>query len=106
MELKIAMKKTAPIVLMLLVPFISGFDFSKHSIPTDEILSGGPAKDGIPSLTDPKFVTAREATYLEDKDRVIGVEFGGQAKAYPIKILNWHEAANDVAGKTKFLVTW
>lgn len=106
MELKIAMKRAVPIVLILLVPFISGFDFSKHSIPTDEILSGGPPKDGIPSLTDPKFVTAEKAKFMKDKDRVIGVEFGGQAKAYPMKILNWHEAVNDVAGKIKFLVTW
>jgi hypothetical protein len=100
------MKSTAPITLILLALFISGFDFTKHSIPVDEILSGGPPKDGIPSLTEPEFVTAEKAKFLKEKDRVIGVVFDGKAKAYPIKILNWHEAVNDVTGKIKFLVTW
>jgi hypothetical protein len=100
------MKTIIPIFLPLLLLFIVGFDFSKHSIPTDDIISGGPPKDGIPSLTDPKFVPAKEAGHVKDSDRVIGVVFNGQARAYPIKILNWHEAINDEAGVTKFLVTW
>jgi hypothetical protein len=86
------MKTIAPIFLIMLCLLVVGFDFSKHSIPTDEILSGGPPKDGIPSLTDPKFVPAKNADFIKDSDRVIGVVFDGQAKAYPIKILNWHEA--------------
>jgi hypothetical protein len=100
------MKKISPIFLAVLSVFVVGFDFSKHSIPTDEIFSGGVARDAIPSLTDPKFVPAEEADFIKDPDRVIGVVMNGRAKAYPIKILNWHEAVNDEAGGVKFLVTW
>lgn len=98
------------------VPYIDpDFDLTKHSIPIEEILSGGPPKDGIPSLTDPVFVRAEEAKFLEDSDRVIGVVIGeetggGAARAYPIKILNWHEAVNDTIitdkGSTALLATW
>ena len=83
------------------------FDFSEHSIPTDEILSGGPAKDAIPALSDPAFVSITEASeFLDDSDTVLGVEIEGQAKAYPIKILNWHEAVNDRLGGQNILATW
>lgn len=84
----------------------SGFDLSKNSIPTDEIIGGGPGKDGIPSLTNPKFIKADEASYLSGSDRVIGVSSDGVSKAYPIKILTWHEAVNDTVGGRELLVSW
>ena len=84
----------------------SEFDLSIHSVPIDEIMSGGPAKDAIPALSDPVFVSASEAEFLEDSDIVLGVEIEGKAKAYPIKILNWHEAVNDELSGTKILATW
>ena len=84
----------------------SAFDLSKHSIPVDEIRSGGPAKDAIPSLTNPVFVSKERATFMEDVDIVLGVEIEGMAKAYPVKILNWHEAVNDRLGGTNILATW
>ncbi len=86
--------------------FSSGFDLSKSSIPTDEIIGGGPGKDGIPSLTNPKFIGAGEASYLSGSDRVIGVTSEGVSKAYPIKILTWHEAVNDKVGGRELLVSW
>ena len=52
----------------------------------------------IPSLVDPKMVGAGYATYLKDSDRVFGVAINGDARAYPLRILNWHEMANDVVG--------
>ena len=86
---------------------LSGFDFSQHSIPVDEILSGGPDKDGIPSIDDPKFITVDQANkYLKDNDRVLGLARNGKAKAYPIKILNWHEIVNDKIGKQPVVVTF
>ena len=97
------------LLLVVGVPFyimVTGFDYSKHSIDTDEILSGGPRKDGIPSISEPKFIPAKDASFLDDKDKVMGVIIDDVAKAYPIKILNWHEAVNDEQGNTKFLVTW
>ncbi len=85
---------------------VDGFDYTEHSIPIDEIESGGPAKDGIPSIVDPVFVPAGEAAFLMDSDKVIGVSAGGEAKAYPIKILNWHEAVNDTLGGLPIMATW
>ncbi len=76
------------------------FDVTRHLIPLGDIQGGGPPRDAIPALDSPKFVTAAEA------DRVLGVEFQGVAKAYPIRILNWHEIVNDQVGQQPALVTW
>jgi hypothetical protein len=100
------MKKLSPFLLILLAVFTLGFDFSKHSIPVEDIQSGGPGQDGIPSISDPKFVTADKAGFLKDNDRVIGIGINGAAKAYPARILNWHEAVNDRIGNSAILVTW
>ncbi len=84
----------------------NGFDVSNASIPTDEILAGGPPKDGIPALSNPKLLGADEASYLQPDDRVIGVELDGVARAYPIAILNWHEIVNDQINNQKYAVTY
>jgi hypothetical protein len=102
---------TLAALLAMLAFFVSGgavyaFDYSTSAIDTSEIRSGGPGKDGIPSLTSPKFIKANEASYLKGSDSVIGITLGGQAKAYPVKVLSWHEAVNDATGPIKFLVTW
>jgi hypothetical protein len=55
-------------------------------------------KDGIPALVDPKLVAAGEAGYLTDDELVFGVEIGGDARAYPLRILDWHEMLNDTVG--------
>lgn len=57
-------------------------------------------KDCIPSIDDPKFVSVEEAesAYLNDEDWVIGLYRNGEARAYPLKILNWHEIVNDTVG--------
>ena len=65
------------------------------SIPTDDVRDGGPGKDGIPSVDNPQFSTAGEASYLSDNDLVIGMVNGTQVKAYPHPILDWHEIVND-----------
>ena len=63
------------------------FDITRHSIPIKEILSGGPPKDGIPALSNPKFVSASDADkFLWKRDAVLAIEYTGVAKAYPIKI--------------------
>ena len=87
--------------------FLSGFDYSKHSIPVNEILAGGPAKDGIPALNQPKFVASKNARhFMKDAERVLGLAINGEAKAYPIKILNWHEIVNDTIGNQAVVVTF
>lgn len=86
---------------------LSGFDFSKHSIPLDEIHNGGPGKDGIPALLKPEFVSASGAApYMRDRDRILGLVLGDEPKAYPIKILNWHEIVNDEVGGHPVVVTF
>ncbi len=82
------------------------FDVTQHSIPLSDIQRSVP-KDAIPALVHPGFVTASEVGKLLDlKDRVLGVYLNGEAKAYPIRILNWHELVNDEVGGQPVLVSW
>jgi hypothetical protein len=69
-----------------------------HRIRMEEIVWGGVAKDGIPALTNPVHVPAAQATYLTDDELVFGVTLNGQSRAYPHRIMDWHEMANDVVG--------
>jgi hypothetical protein len=83
------------------------FDVTRHTIPLSEIRGGGPGRDDIPALASPNFLTAdKVGGLLHDSDRVIGVYLNGEAKAYPIRILNWHELVNDTVGGRPVLVTW
>ena len=82
-------------------------DFSKHTVPYSEILSGGPPKDGIPALKDSTFVSVTDAdAWLKPKEPVILVQVGEDARAYPIQILIWHEIANDTVGGEPLVVTF
>lgn len=82
-------------------------DFSKHTVPLDEIVSGGPPKDGIPAIDRPRFVSAREADrWLKDREPVIVVSLHGETKAYPLQILIWHEIVNDEVGGVPVTVTF
>ena len=67
-------------------------------IRPEEIVWGGVTKDGIPALTNPGHVPASDAEYLRGSDRVFGVFIHGEARAYPHRIMGWHEMANDVVG--------
>ena len=82
------------------------WDFSKHAIPLDEIESGGPPKDGIPALTNPKYVAAEQADFMRGGEQVLGVMLNGVARAYPTRILSWHELVNDRFGGLPVLVSW
>jgi uncharacterized protein DUF3179 len=82
-------------------------DFDKTIISYEEVLSGGPPKDGIPSIDQPAFATVEEAdAWLADVEPVILVEAGGAAKAYPIQILMWHEIVNDSVGGVPLSITF
>lgn len=69
-----------------------------HEIRLGEIAWGGVALDGIPSLDNPKLLAADEADYLNEDDLVFGVSINGDARAYPLRIMDWHEMFNDVIG--------
>ncbi|MEE9214330.1 MAG: DUF3179 domain-containing protein [Thermodesulfobacteriota bacterium] len=84
----------------------NGFDISKSLIPKGDIKSGGPPRDGIPAIKNPKFVQSNKAGWLDDNDFVVGVDINGKQKAYPIRILVWHEAVDDTLGDIPVLVTY
>ncbi len=88
------------------VLILTAFNLDNAIVPRDEILSGGPPKDGIPAILEPKFVSPQEASFLNSDDRVIGLRVRDQAKAYPIKILNWHEVVNDTIDGMPVVVTF
>ncbi len=81
-------------------------DFSKHSVDFDEIRSGGPPRDAIPAIDSPKFVPVSEAGMLSDTEPVIGLVVNGDARAYPLRILTWHEIVNDTVGGIPVTVTF
>ena len=94
------------IILVLSYVMLTGFNTGNAIVPQQEILSGGPPKDGIPAILKPKIVSSGEAAYLEDSDLVIGIKIGSQTRAYPIKVLNWHEVVNDTIGGVPIAVTF
>lgn len=83
----------------------NGFDLAGALVDPSQILRGGPPRDGIPAIDNPVFVPADEAG-LSEGDRVIGVAIGGDARAYPVRILNWHEIVNDTVGGRPVAVTF
>jgi len=82
-------------------------DFSRHTVSYSEVFSGGPPKDGIPSIDAPKFVTVAEAgQWLLPQEPVVLVQVGGDARAYPLQILTWHEIVNDTVGGLPLTITF
>ena len=105
------MKTILPLALLVAAcafaaPVRNGFDLAGADIPPKDILQGGPPRDGIPAIHDPKFLSAAEADFLNPEDRVLALELHGEARAYPIRILDWHEIVNDQIGETAFAVTY
>ena len=70
----------------------------RHKIRIEEIVWGGVKKDGIPALVNAEQIPASEATYLTDRELVFGISINGDSRAYPLRILDWHEMFNDVVG--------
>ena len=81
-------------------------DFSKTSVPFGEILSGGPPKDGIPSIDRPKFSPVAEIKNLTETEPVIGLEIKGDARAYPLRVMTWHEIVTETVGGQPVSVTY
>jgi len=94
------------VITLLLSVTALGLEFSPSRIPLKDIHDGGPPKDGIPALTAPQFDRASDAGYMRPQDRVLVVQINGETKAYPIKILNWHELVNDTLGGQDILVSY
>ena len=82
-------------------------DFSKRSVPYSEIFSGGVPRDGIPPIDNPRFVTVEAADqWLESQEPVVSFELDGEATAYPLQILTWHEIVNDTVADVPVAVTF
>jgi hypothetical protein len=82
-------------------------DFSRASVDLGEFLGGGPSKDGIPAIDTPvlePIAAARD--WLSDRSPVISLEVDGEARAYPLAILMWHEIVNDTLGGVPVVVTF
>lgn len=103
-----------PIALIIIGYFLSGLSFSKDNnfdltgtlIPADQIHHGGPPRDGIPSIDEPNFIKAKQARFLKPDDRILGLVYKGIARAYPIKILNYHEIVNDNIHQQVILISY
>jgi len=79
---------------------------TKKAISLDDLHQGCPARDCIPSIDDPKFLSAADATYVADDDIVIAISYGGEHRAYPTRILDHHEIVNDTIAGTPVAITW
>ncbi len=82
-------------------------DFSKLNIDLAEVMSGGPPRDGIPAIDAPKFDTVQQAAaWLEPREPVVRVVLEGEARAYPLQLLIYHEIVNDQIGAVPVAVTF
>ncbi len=82
-------------------------DFTRHSVPLTEIMSGGPPKDGIAAIDKPEFVAVSTADeWIKPKEPVIFFEQGDDARAYPLQILIWHEIVNDTVRGVPVAITF
>lgn len=75
-------------------------------IPQGEVVDGGPGKDGIPSIDNPKFANASSINFIPDDRRVIGIKIGNEIKVYPHQIMDWHEIVNDDVGDEPIALTF
>jgi hypothetical protein len=74
------------------------YDGAPSRIRLEEIVWGGVPLAGIPALDDPPTLEGSNAKYLRQKERVFGIVLGGEARAYPLRFLSWHELLNDTLG--------
>ena len=79
----------------------------KYIVDPSKILSGGPPKDGIPSIDNPKFVSVSDADeWIEDNELVLGIIYKDIKRVYPLQIMVWHEIVNDVISGDPILITY
>ena len=81
-------------------------DFCRHLVPLSQFQAGGPGKDGIPALDQPRFARASSVDWLAFREPVIELAVGQDVRAYPLEILIWHEIVNDRVGGTPVAITF
>ncbi len=85
---------------------INGFDIDARSVPAEHMVRAAPAKDSIPALMAPKWIDPAAGSFMQDSDEVLSVTIGAETRAYPLRILVWHEVVNDRIGDTPVVVTY
>jgi hypothetical protein len=80
--------------------------FPEALIPREAVVRGGPPPDGIPPIDDPRYLSVEETTFLCDQEPVVVLEVNGDARAYPIQIMTWHEIVNDIVGDEPVTVSY
>ena len=82
-------------------------DGVKYIVSPDKLISGGPPKDGIPSIDNPIFVSVSDADeWIRDDELVLAITYKGEKRVYPLQILVWHEIVNDVIAGDPILITY
>ena len=82
-------------------------DGVKYIVDPKKLIGGGPPKDGIPSIDNPKFVSVEEADqWIEDNELVLAIIYKGVKRVYPLQILVWHEIVNDTIAGDPILVSY
>ena len=85
---------------------VNGFKLTDLRIERDAILSGGPPRDGIPSIDAPKYIAPDKADFMKDDDIVLSYTHDGKTRAYPLRVLVWHEIVNETINGKPILVTY
>ena len=79
----------------------------KYIVDPAKLVGGGPPKDGIPSIDNPKFVSVEEADeWIQDNELVLAIIYKGVTRVYPLQILVWHEIVNDTIAGDPILVSY
>lgn len=79
----------------------------KYIVAPEKLIGGGPPKDGIPSIDEPRFITLEEADeWIEDNELVLALKYKGVKRVYPFQILVLHEIVNDVVAGDPLLITY
>ncbi len=80
--------------------------FPSPLLDVDQLLAGGPPPDGIPAIDEPNFQPVAEVDWLEDTEPVLSLTVGEETRAYPLRVMTWHEIVNDVVGGAPVAVTY
>jgi hypothetical protein len=85
---------------------LNGFDVAKHGVPVDKILPGGPARDGMARVDEPRWAAPEEASWVRGDTPVIGFEAGGESRAIPVHLIEYHQIVNDEVGGVPVVITF
>ncbi len=85
---------------------INGFAVDDTAVPVEHLVRAAPAKDSISSIDEPQWIEGSECEYLQDEDEVLSVTIDGDTRAYPLRILVWHEIVNDMFGDQPVAITY